>query len=120
MVFVFADESEILLIVLPILTLFADVGDMNQSFAARLVQLHKQSEIGYAGDMSGQHLTYMVRHPHGLKEFDGVPFGLCGFLLASGAMFAFLLQFFAGQGLFLAGQDIFLHEPMHHQVGSAR
>ena len=46
MVFVFADESEILLIVLPCLAREADIGDMHESFAAGFIELHKEAEFG--------------------------------------------------------------------------
>ena len=69
--------------------------------------------------MSGQNFADMIVHPDGLEEFDGIAFGLCGFLFARRAMFAFLFQFFAGERDRFAGEDIFLHEAMDQEIGIA-
>ena len=70
-----------------------DGDHMDESFAAGLVELDKETEIGDAGDETGEDLAYMVLHPHGLEEFDRVAFSLRGFLFTSGTMLAFILQF---------------------------
>lgn len=94
----------------------ADFGYMQQSFASGVIELDKESEVGNAGHVSGHYLAYMIIDPHGLEEFDGVSFGLRGFLFASGTMLAHEFEFFAGERLFFAGKDILLHEAVDHQI----
>ena len=98
-----ADESVVFLIVLPVFSREADIGDMNETFAARIIELDEESEVGDTGNMSVENLAYMVGEPDGLEEFDGVTFSLRGFLFAGGTMLAHEFHFFTIHGLFFAG-----------------
>jgi hypothetical protein len=55
-----ADETVVFLVIFPVLSGEADVGDMNESFAARVIELDKESEFRNAGNMSVENLAYMV------------------------------------------------------------
>ena len=66
--------------------------------------------------MSGKGLADMLFQPHSLEHLDALALSLLCLLFACRTMFALFLQLFAGHGLLFAGEDIFLHKPVNHQI----